>query len=146
MTMRAFAPEPWVRSWGWDPWSWNVEADRDEGDASDGSGLPGSDLVAAAMAAWREVTPGADAAMAATVFALPLELASEALAKVDVAPAELDEAVQTWSMLIGGWAPVSLAACVFRVPPSAVMEAVAGHPWMFVETRGGVDGIGHEGE
>ncbi len=139
MTVRV----PWVTRWGDDPDSWNVD-DADYGEGGDGSGLPGLTLVAAAVSCWL-AAPGACRAAVASVFNLPAALAGDLAAVSVAAPADIAQAIQTWSLLQGCRVPVAEAAAVFELPPDVVERLVGAHPWMFVEHAGAERFIGHDG-
>ena len=145
--LRALVREPWIRRWGDDPRSWNIDAADEDGEVlGSGDGMPGRSLVGGALSLWLRANPGGSPADAAVTFNLPIGFAVDALRPDLFGPADLDEAVQTWSLLLAGDVPIGLAACVFGVRPVDVLDAMSSHFYMFVDTVGGVAMIGHEGE
>lgn len=138
---------PWVVRWGAHDWSFNLS--NDDGDDvvdedSDGSGLPGRGIVGEAMALWSIRRPEASISMAAAVFNIPAHLAEDVFDS-DFRPADLSDAIMTWSSCVGPIVPVDLAALVFDVSVSEVLCAIDDHYWMFVERMGDTPCIGHEG-
>lgn len=141
--LSVLSPTPWVRFWGDDGWSWNIE-ETDEG--TEGSGMPGRGLVAGAVLYWLEANPGTTVADVASVFNLSVPFAEDVMRPDIFSSTSLSEAIQVWSILIGGEVPVGMASAVFAKSPMEVLAAIEDHPWMYTELRGGVICIGHEGE
>lgn len=141
----AFRPS-WLRHWGDDPWSFNLSSIDEDGEDVEGSGMPGRALVAGAVLTWARTVPSATPEMVATVFNIPLGFAVDALRPDLYHPSELAEAVQMWSLLLGGEVAVGLASATFAVPPVVIVSLVHDHHYMFMDMRGGVMCIGHEGE
>ena len=142
MTDTHTLPRPWVTGWGADAWSWNVsDEDGDEGD-----GMPGRGLVGGALSFWVHATPGVCPMNAVSLFNLPLHLVEDAWPAESSAPCDLGEAIQVWSLLVGGDRCVDEASVVLGRAPSEILAALDDHPWMYAERRGDRLCIGHEGE
>lgn len=141
-----FRPTPWVRHWGDDAWSWNVTGLDDDDVEVDGSGMPGRGLVAGAVLFWMDRNPWASATDVSVVFNIGVPFAEDVMRPDLFGSSDLSEAIQVWSILIGVEVPIDLAASVFARPPVEIIAAIGDHHWMYVERRGGVLCIGHEGE
>lgn len=148
MSLGAPVLEPWIRRWGDDPHSWNFENDDDlddGGNSSDCSGMPGRNLVGGVLLRWLSSSPGSTVADASAVFNLPEAFVLDAMRADLFDPADLGEAVQTWSLCVGGDVPIAMASAVFGIPHSAVMTVVCDHPFMFLDWCSGTMCFGHDG-
>ena len=138
------AKQPWVTRWGRETDSWNVtEVDEEnpeqdeEGGDSDGSGLPGRWLVGQAVARWSLTQPKEPTAeIVASVFNLPIDLASDCMGIELHGFGTLGTALQVWSSLqtsgCEGQA-VGAAALAFHLSPALIIEAVEKHHWMYLD-------------
>lgn len=146
MRLSPICSTPWVRHWGDEGWSWNLSKESEDGQDIEGSGMPGRGLVAGAILRWMEMHPDASVKQVASVFNIGEGFALDAMRPDIFSPCGLDEALQVWSLLVGGEVPVLLAAVVFARAPMEVFRAIDAHYYMYVDYRGGVACIGHEGE
>lgn len=146
MTSSPSQRRPWVSHWGDDPLSFNLWEEGEDGIDVEGSGMPGRELVAGAVLFWLRDHPEASAETVAQTFNLGTAFALDVMRPDLFNPCDPKEAIQVWSLLLGGDVRITTASAMFNLDPGLVVDMIEEHPWMYIQMIAGVPCVGHEGE